>query len=379
MRAYIFIILLSLLCCSCVEEFDAGLSSSETDILCVEGTIMSDSICTFHLSHSVSLDAQYVSLASVQISDARIAVKGTDGQGWDGQLAEAGAYEVNVGPLDASAQYWLEVVWNGQTYASSPQTPLATPEIQDLSWEMSNDGSMVNILVTPAPTSSDMQYFKWTYEETWEVHTPLKAAFEYDPGQDAINPSATSLSVGWAYDKTHQSTYGSNGNYANGQIRNLLVYQADKDGDRFNYRYHTKVYQTAITLAEYEYEKLSAQLSDEMGGLFTPQPSALPSNISCQTADLRVIGYIGVSLNTTSAAVYANSKDVGHRDRRSVSMADEELVEKLTWLELWQQGWRVYSYLPDLNPPVTWTARWCVDCTDPSWGASLTRPDFWED
>ena len=39
MRAYIYyIIIAALLCCSCVEEFDAGLSSSETNILCAFDT-----------------------------------------------------------------------------------------------------------------------------------------------------------------------------------------------------------------------------------------------------------------------------------------------------------------------------------------------------
>ncbi len=379
MRKYIYIFIVSLLCCSCVEEFDAKLSSADTNILCVEGTIKSNSNCIFYLSHSVSVDTEYVPLSSIKISDATIAVKGSDGQSWAGRLTEAGIYEVPVGPLEASGQYWLEVEWNDNTYTSSPQMPIATPKIQDLSWELSDDGSLVNILLTPASSSSDKQYYKWTYEETWEVHTPLKATYEYDPDQNVIIPTETDLSIGWAEDKTHISTFGSNDNYSNGQIRNLVVYQIDKDDDRFNYRYYTKVYQTAISLAEYEYERLSAQLSDEMGGLFTPQPSALPTNITCQTADLQVIGFVGVSLNTSSAAIYASSKEVGHTDKRSIAMADEELVKKLSWYELWQQGWRVYDYYPDLNPPVTWTARWCLDCTDPSWGASLTRPDFWED
>jgi len=380
MRTYIYYFyILSLLCCSCVDEFDADLSSSDTNILCIEGTIKGDCNCIFYLSHSVSLDTDYVTLASVQISDAQLTVKGSDGQSWDGRLSEAGIYEVAVGSLSASNQYWLEVTWNGNTYTTTPQVPLQTPEIQDLSWELSDDGSLVNILVTPVSSSTEGQYYRWSYEETWEVHTPLKASFEYDPEQDAINPVTDYLNVGWAEDKTHFPTIGNNANYANGQIRNLLVYQVDKDDDRFNYRYYTKVYQTAISLAEYEYEKLSAQLSDEMGGLFTPQPSALPSNITCQTADVQAIGYIGVSLNTTSAYLYANRQEVNHSDKRYIDMADEELLNKNSWHDLWQQGWRVYLYQPELAPPISWCARWCVDCTDPTWGASLTRPDFWED
>ena len=57
MRTYIYyIIIAALLCCSCVEEFDANLSKSDTQVLCVEGTIQSDTECFFYLSHSISID-----------------------------------------------------------------------------------------------------------------------------------------------------------------------------------------------------------------------------------------------------------------------------------------------------------------------------------
>ena len=394
MRAYIYyIIIAALLCCACVDEFDAGLSSSETNILCVEGTIQSNTDCPFYLSHSIpiKLDEEEM-FEGIAVFDAQIAVHGSNGDVWEGQNIyysdtydfigygiNAGTYLVRVGQLDPSSQYWLEIIWHGNTYTTTPQEPLLTPEIEDLHWEMAPTGQLVNIMVTPATSSSEKQYFRWNYEETWEVHTPLRAYYEYDPNQDQIVPIRRLLDTGWAHNYNHFDIYGNNENYQDGRIRNLVLYQADKDENRFNYRYYTRVYQTAITREEYEYQQLSAQLSDEMGGLFTPQPSALPTNIHCQTADVQAIGYVGVSLNTTSAHLYVNSNDVGHVNRRYVQIADAEFVAENTWYVLWQLGWRVYEYILGATPPVTWAERWCVDCTSPYWGATLERPSFWED
>jgi len=411
MRTYIYyIIIATLLCCSCIEEFDANLSSSDTKILCVEGTIQNNTDCTFYLSHSVPIkleDEDYYE--GFQVYDAKVAVRGSNGEQWQGHNVYGdyyntysstivpddyyddyggwsgygwyggyGIYIVHVGQLDPSAQYWLEVTWNGNTYVSKPQLPLPTPEIEDLKWEMAVDSQYVNIMVTPAHTDAEKQFYRLNYEETWEVHTPLRANYEYDPEQDKIIPATVLLDVGWAHDYNHYDIYVSNENYQDGQIRNYVAYQVYKDDNRFNHRYYTRVYQTAISREEYEYQRLSAKLSDEMGGLFTPQPSALPTNIECQTADLQVIGYVGVSLNTSSAHVYINRKDVDHVDRRLVEIADEEFVAQHSPFDLWQQGWRVYEYF--MGPiPTTWASRWCVDCTSPYWGASLVRPTFWED
>ena len=190
MRTYIYYIFIAaLLCCSCVDEFDAGLSSSETNILCIEGTIQSNSDCVFYLSHSIpiKLDEEEM-FEGLGVWDAQLVVHGSNGEVWKGQYIyysdtydvisygnTAGTYLIRVGQLDPSSQYWLEIIWKGNTYTTTPQEPLLTPEIEDLHWEMAPNGQMVNIMVTPATASSEKQYYRWNYEETWEVHTPLRA------------------------------------------------------------------------------------------------------------------------------------------------------------------------------------------------------------
>lgn len=380
MRKYFLIAISLLMCCSCVDEFEADLPVSETNILCIEGTIRSDTRCTFHVSHTVPLDTLVLSQAGLMVIDAQLEVNGSDGQSWPGMMTGPGSYEVNVGSLSPDATYWLEVSWRDNTYTSVAQVPLPTPAIEGLSWDLTSDKQKVNIMVTPqAAGSQEAQFFRWTYDECWEIHTPLISNYEYLPLSDSIAPIQQQLNVGWVSHTGSNPIYGSNRNYGNGQIRNLRIYQADPNDDRFNHRYRTSVTQLAISREEYEYWDLSARLSDEMGGLFTPQPSSLPTNIVCQTADLPVIGFVGVSLNATTAQLYINSKDVNHHDLRAIDILDSETSKRTPWIDLWNRGWRVYEYFPEFDPPVTWVARWCIDCTDPVWGATLVRPDDWED
>ena len=52
-----------------------------------------------------------------------------------------------------------------------------------------------------------------------------------------------------------------------------------------------------ISRGEYEYYQEKIKLNEEMGGLFIPQPSELPTNITCNNSDKNVVGYVGVSMN----------------------------------------------------------------------------------
>ena len=47
-----------------------------------------------------------------------------------------------------------------------------------------------------------------------------------------------------------------------------------------------------------------------MGGLFTPQPSELPTNITCSDPSVKVIGYVGVSKNVALSRFYINTTKV---------------------------------------------------------------------
>lgn len=50
-----------------------------------------------------------------------------------------------------------------------------------------------------------------------------------------------------------------------------------------------------------------------MGGLFTPLPSALPTNIHCLTSRKHVIGYIGCSFNTSDYRFFLNGGEFAAR------------------------------------------------------------------
>lgn len=363
-----FFVLLS----SCVEEFDADLPVTDTCLPVVEGTIVSDSLCTFTLTHTVGINADAWNPSLNAITNAVVSVVGEDGTRWQATHTGDGTYEVAVGTLSATVAYSLEFLWKGNTYRSTPARPLPTPPLTDLRWVPATDASEVHFaLSSEAPQEG---CFVWTCSEDWEINTPFLGSYIYDPVNDEIIPHVVYLGRGWCHAE-RLPLIGTTDDYADDRLVDYPLLTVSRGDNRFNTLYAITVTQRAVSREEYAYQHQLGQQSYDMGGLFTPLPSALPGNVFC-TSDpsLTAIGYVGVSAGTASRRLFVHRREVAHEaERHARDLNDDELANH-TMSELYKLGYRVHlcSILG-----ISWTWRWCVDCSDPYWGATYPRPGFW--
>lgn len=364
------------LCSSCIDEFNAELPDSDQTFLVVEGSICGNSTNTFHLSRSLSLSPSPEDVINRHITDAQVMVCGSDDTKVPAKMTTPGNYELKVGKLNASTEYWLKIEWKGKTFMSEPALPLAAPKIIDLHFEQPHEDQVVQMLITPeAPQKGEVQYFRWNYTEDWEIRTPYHHEWDYFPENDSIAQTELPLSRGWSKELYHPSIIGNNTDYVNGEIRNMNIFSVDHLDMRFNYLYRVTITQRAISREEYEYERLSQRQSDDMGGLFTPQPSELPTNVHCTDGSTKAIGYVGVSLNTTKAELYIRNNEVGYRVARVPRMPTQEELGMYTRPQLYTQQFRILYY-DEMAGDITWIERWALDCT--TWGADpLARPEGW--
>lgn len=147
------------------------------------------------------------------------------------------------------------------------------------------------------------------------------------------------------------------------------------------YRWSGLVQQRAITKAEYEYERARLQAGTEMGGLFTPQPSALPTNIHCLTSSKHVIGYVGCSMNTSERRFFIDADDysIYNPIREDLRMWVEDPSPE--WCKLLvNRGMFLCEWIDErMNPNGTLRTAWAfphlLDVR--SKGAYIDEPDFW--
>jgi hypothetical protein len=150
------------------------------------------------------------------------------------------------------------------------------------------------------------------------------------------------------------------------------------------YKYSGIVHQRAISKAEYEYELAQRQAGSEMGGLFTPLPSALPTNIRCLTSNKHVIGFVGCALNTSEYRFFLRAIDysIDHPEKKDARLWLNDCNEQACYRMVVEQGmylcvWKDERYRPGGKLQTAWAYDYQLDVRVR--GAYAEKPDFWND
>ncbi|MBR6852619.1 MAG: hypothetical protein IKM78_01755, partial [Prevotella sp.] len=338
---------------------------------------------TFRLQRTTALDSYYSYLV---VDDAWVVVRGTDGSEYRTE-GDYGTFTCTIDELNPNVQYYLHIETDGEVYESDPQTPLRTEKIAEVRGDQSTPRSDIDILVTPAEPydNSKINYYTWTYEETWEVHPEYNTFVYYDVEnmQCVKNNHLLYPERGWKDEASSTIMVGSSTNYDAQHIQQLKIYDISRESEKMYVRYSGLVHQRAISKAEYEYELARRQAGSEMGGLFTPQPSALPTNIHCLTSKKHVIGFVGCALNTSEYRFFLEPKDYSiyhpiDKDKRrwvEAPSADEcvELVKSGLHLCEWDDTYMSPEGVPILQ--TAWAYEYLLDVR--LRGAYIEEPDFW--
>ena len=296
----------------CIEEFEADIPAEDSELLVVEGSICASRLNKFTLSRTLALN----SYATPQkVTGASVSIHGNDGTQYTLQEAD-GCYTGWVDALSPDVAYYLHIETGGEVYESEPQKPMRTEPIADVVGVQNTEESNIDVLITPdAPYETDhANYYSWTYDETWEVHADYTTNMYFDKeSMRRMYQAHLFPEVGWKDDSGTTIMVGASTHYGDQHIKELKLYEIDRNDARIFYRYSGLIHQRAISKAEYEYELARRQAGSEMGGLFTPLPSALPSNIRCLTSRKHVIGFVGCSLNTSEYRFFLNADDFSAR------------------------------------------------------------------
>ena len=377
---YLFILLLftASALSGCIEEYEADISTEDSDLLVVEGTICSHEMNTFVLSRTQAISSFGI---TQMVQGARLSVLGSDGSEYHAYPGY-GFYSCWVDSLSPDVDYYLHIETDGEVYETEPQKPLPTESIAEVIGVQNTPESNIDVLVTPEEPFEDNQtkYYSWTYDETWQVYpeyTNNNVYFDLNLMKPVFKTNMFP-EYGWKDDIGTTINVGASINYEGQHIRRLKIYDIDRSDERVYHRYSGLIHQRAISKAEYEYELARRQAGSEMGGLFTPQPSALPTNIHCLTSKKHVIGYVGCSLNRAERRFFLNAKDfsIYHPRHDALIWFDDTsmndciiMVNRGLYLCVWQDerpwgklktGW-AYEYQLDVRLQ----------------GAYIEEPYFW--
>jgi hypothetical protein len=191
---------------SCKDPYKVELRPTDQSLLVVEGFLNIGETTTFRLSRTVNL---YDNISQQAELNAYLTVEGKDNT--TGYLIDkgSGVYETYLPFLEVGKQYRLRIhTSDGKEYLSDYVEVKNNPVIDSVSWKQQQNDD-VRISVSTHDPENKTRYYRWEFDETWEIRSNYFSAFKWGtkPNGDPIVLNRIfpreDVSVCWKY---HSST-----------------------------------------------------------------------------------------------------------------------------------------------------------------------------
>lgn len=282
----VFICLLA----GCKEEYYPNINATEQSVLVVEGMLNAQGPTNVQLTRTYRLDG----LPQLRPeANAQVTVEGTSGVVFPlHDLSGDGNYSSNGLQLDAAAQYKLHIrTVDGKEYESEPISLLKNPPVDSISWQLSDEG--VRIYVSTHNPENNTRYYRWNYDETWEIESAYYAGYKVVNGVVLPRDASESVYTCWKYAFSSSIQLASSAKLQSDVIHRHPLLLVPRGAEKMAVRYSILVRQYALDKKGYEFYQLMKKNTESLGSIFDAQPSEITGNIRSTTDPAaRVIGYI---------------------------------------------------------------------------------------
>lgn len=385
---FIFIIALGILGHSCTEPFPI-LTQNFESVLVVEATLTDENIQQqVILSRSYELEGggpKFENNAHVMIKD--------DAQNtYDFQESLPGTY-MSTQPFAAQPGRTYQLIINtadGRSYSSTAeQLPQSVP-IDNLYAEKETNADNVEgveFFVDSQDPTGNSKYYRYTYEETYEIVAPYWTSQEFiivsdDPPQLELVNRETEARYCYKTQLSNNIVLANTSGYVENKITRFPVRFIPRDDYMLRNRYSILVKQYTQSVEAHNYLKSLAEFSGSDSPFTESQPGFIEGNItSDQDQSEKVVGFFEVSSLSTKRA-FINFRDIfeegpypkypyGCQIDTLPSMERPSVYEAVKYEE-----WIYVSSMPPPGSGYLMVYKPCGDCT---FWADNQKPDFWID
>ena len=303
MRRYFDILLFSIFIpiIGCTVPFDFNPESFE-EVLVIEGTLTNET-----KSHIVRVSYTYP-LTEQQgqnfVNDAIVIIEDQDGD--QRSLLSIGEGEY-ITPSNFSGElgnsYRLIVrMFNGLEYQSSFEEMTPSPPIDsiyDRYTELSFDDQTENdrgiqFFVDTHDDSNSAQFFRYEYDETWQVRVPFPS--QYEIVDEEIVVRQIPIGVCYEYNESNNYTIGTTANNSVNQLTEHPLVFVSQRSPKIRSRYTILAKQYALSEQAFLYYRKLKENNESTGSLFDKQTGTIVGNIiNVDDPEEAVLGYFEVS------------------------------------------------------------------------------------
>jgi hypothetical protein len=378
-RRYFLTCVLMLIGFSCREAYEPNVVSADRNYLVVEGVLDPAAATSIRLTRTSKLD---VSGIRPELN-AQVLVEGKDNSVRSLLSAGNGFYTSLNLNLILNTDYRLRIRTSaGKEYLSDYVTARSTPPIDSVNWRM--EGDRLRFYVNAHDPSGNTRYYRWEYDETWEIKSYYYSRFIYvgsnNTVRDRVFP-AEDVSRGWKFHNSTSILLASSARLQSDVIFEAPLTAIEQGNEKLSVRYSILVRQYALDKKGYEFYDLMKKNTESIGTVFDAQPTEIQGNIHCVTDPTElVIGYVSCSTGSENR-IFISSSDLPFSWRYIEYCPYYMVANHPDSFRLYFQS-QFYSPYDGVYSPATGalvgylsSVPSCVDCKYR--GASLTKPPYW--
>jgi len=384
-RSYHIVSVLFVLMGACVKPYDFNPQNYEK-VLVVDGAVSNQpGPYTVSVHYTYPLDTILEEL----VTNAKVWVEDGDKKVYMYSLVGDSIYQSPTGFVATVGQsYSLHVEMpDGQSYSSEPQTLEPAPAISRIYGqyaELPNEEGTGNIggiqfFIDSDNANGDATHFRYEWQEAYKIVTPYPAQYYVTPDTMLVYMD-TSIGICYRELQSNSLIYATTIGTAGNQILEFPIRFISERDQQLKNRYTLLVKQYAISEAAYLFYKRLTENNKSGGSLFSQQTGAVYGNmISDQNPDESILGFFEVAGVSEKRQFFSPSKlDDRYRPPTfPYSCFPQDIINTtpdsaLYYVQLVSGNVFFYNTMP---PEVGIQTRSCTDC---SFYANVTPPNYWE-
>lgn len=355
---------------SCKEPYVPPNGSLAHPLLVVDANLEPTGTTSITLSRTTNLNDPAVIRTE---NNAVVTVEGKDNSLFSLTNRGNGVYTGNLN-LTINNEYRLKIKNAGKEYLSDWVKTIFNPPLDSISWKEEEDG--VHISVNTNDPTHTSKYFRWDYNETWEIRSLYFSEFIFTNGalRRRILPGED-VSVCWKFSPSTQIFLANSERLQSGIISQVPIAFIPRGDEKLLVRYSIIAKQYALEKEAYNFFEIMKKNTEDIGSFFGPLPSELRGNIHCLTdAEEPVIGFV-TSSASTQKRIFIEASDVSNWTQ--FHSCEEILVRNnRDSIAAAADGGLIAVYY--LTPPTNkylFTTPYCADCK--SRGGINVKPLYW--
>lgn len=367
-------ILLFCLCfCCCKDAFNPQVDAKYKNLLVVEGFINIGATTTIKLSRAADLKDWQI---TVPEKKAEVEIEGNKGTRLRGLTGEDGQCVLNTENLSLDESYMLKIkLSDGKLYQTDYLESKASPEIDSLNFEVENKG--FQIYVHTQDPLNKTRYYKWDYQETWEVNSTFISSVEYKDGKVVKRDPNVNIQYCWNTAKSSNILLQTTERLSEDRVTRFPLVHVKGNSAKVAHLYSVLVSQYGLTQNAYQYMVNMKKNTEQIGSIFDSQPSELRGNIYCiSTPSEQVIGWISAG-TVSQKRIFISYKDKPASGYDWVYLQRCETVISSQDSLLYYLGGNNLLIDEQINGPNIKYLLGSKECIDCRLRGSNIRPDYW--